>query len=142
MAGVVMRFEGSLSGTGLLSLEPEDALAWLRTGGEAEDESASPIDRFVERGASLIGGAVTELARSARRAAEPGDASLEERPLPAALRATHAPPDTVVLSVSAELAARELRVPIGVHLLFEPKVLDGLLTVLSQSDSASDSSSI
>ncbi len=131
IAGVVQRFEGPISGSALLALEPGDALLWLQRG----DDDADPLARFVEWGSRLLEGVTRALGDALGGEVVCGPGSLEERSLMAALLGTHAPSDTLVLSLHGEMAfpvARlpEIRAPFGLHVLLAPKrvaaVLDGL----------------
>jgi hypothetical protein len=125
IAGVVQRFGGAFSGTALLALDPSDALLWL----QMDDGEGEPLERFVALGARMLGAIVERLA--AARGDQVGfDAgTLEERPLMAALLSTHAPSDTVIVSLDAELAydmdptIDTLHTPFTVQLLLEPKTL-------------------
>lgn len=124
-AGVLQRFGGAFSGTALLALDPSDALLWL----QMDDNDAEPLVRFVELGREMLGVVIERLAavRGDNVSFEP--AVLEERPLMAALLATHAPSDTVIVSFDAEVAfdmdptIDTLHTPFTVQLLLEPKTL-------------------
>jgi hypothetical protein len=124
IAGAMMRFMGGLSGSALLALEPEDALTWVRT----STSDVDPIDRFLELGSQIVRGVVGALAEGWRRSVEFGVASLEEQPVLAVLLGTHAPLDTVLLSLHLQLVCPEVDAPACLHLLIEPKPLECLLT--------------
>ncbi len=132
IAGVCQRFHGGLAGTALLALDPGDALLWLQLGSAASD----PLSRYVDLGSRVIGHALHALATSAGAGVELGAASLEERPALAALLCTHAPSDTIVLCLDGEilfsLAERglALHAPFSLHILLQPKLLDGILSSL------------
>lgn len=129
IAGVVRRFHGPVRGTALLALDPGDALLWL----QMDASEGSPLEHFVELGSDVLAAVVSSVGDSPEAAptAEPG--ALEERPLVAALLATHAPSDTVVLSIDAELAFEidpaisTLHTPFTVQILLEPKLVQGAL---------------
>ncbi len=131
IAAVLQRFEGHLPGTALFVLDPGDALLWLQCEGAAED----PLGRFVEWGGQVLSGVVEQLASQAE--VEHGTPVLEERPLMAALLATHPPSDTVVLSIQGELvfsvqgAPDEMHAPFSIHVLLEPKFIAGILSGLT-----------
>jgi len=132
IAGVLQRFDGRLSGTTLLALDPGDALLWLQRGSDDGD----PLDRFVDWGGRLLAGVVEALASAFHVQARLGEPSLEESPLMAALMRTHAPPDTVVISLHGELGfpvsnVPEIRAPFAIQVLLEPKVVRGILVRLA-----------
>jgi hypothetical protein len=119
----MMRFMGGLSGSALLALEPEDALAWVR----AATSDVDPIDRFLELGSQIVKCVVETLADRWRRSVEFRVASLEEKPVLAVLLGTHAPLDTVLLSLRLQLTCPEVDAPAHLHLLVERKPLECLL---------------
>jgi hypothetical protein len=121
-----------LSGTALLALDPGDALLWLQRG----DDDSDPLGRFVDWGNRLLTGVIEALASAFHVDARLGEPSLEESPLMAALLRTHAPSDTVVLSLHGELAfpvanLPEIRAPFCIQVLLEPKVVRGILVRLA-----------
>ena len=131
IAGVLQRFEGRLPGTAFFVLDPGDALLWLQREGATED----PLDRFVEWGGRMLEGVVEELVSQGE--VEHGAPVLEERPLMAALLATHPPSDTVVLSIQGELVFSirgvedGMHAPFSIHVLLEPKFITGILSGLT-----------
>ncbi len=133
IAAVLQRFEGHLPGTALFVLDPGDALLWLQREGATED----PLGRFVEWGGHVLSGVVDQLASVWQAEVEYGAPMLEERPLMAALLATHPPSDTVVLSIQGELvfsvqgAPDEMHAPFSIHVLLEPKLIAGILSGLT-----------
>jgi hypothetical protein len=130
IAGVLQRFEGRLPGTAFFILDPGDALLWLQREGAMKD----PLGRFVEWGGRMLSGVVEQLISQAE--VEHGAPVLEERPLMAALLATHAPSDTVVLSIQGELVFSilgvedDMHAPFSIHVLLEPKFITGILSGL------------
>lgn len=152
IAGVLQRFEGPVRGTALFALDPGDALLWL----EMEESDEPPLERFVEVGGRVLSAIVGSLVADTETRAAPASESasqavsqagtligagvLEERPLVAALLATHAPSDTIILSVDGELAFEIdpgiglLHTPFTVQLLLEPKLLSGVLAGLRTED--------
>ncbi len=148
IAGVVQRFEGPLSGTALFALDPGDALLWLQSGERDSQPGADPLTRFVDQGSRVLGAVIDALAAAAQAEVQLGRPALEERPLLAALLGTHAPSDTVVLSLYGEIEfflqemGRELRAPFSLQLLLEPKILGGILAgLVSHDDGDSDAAS-
>ena len=136
VAAVVQRFEGHPSGTALFALDPGDALLWLQRGDGDED----PLERFVDWGSRVLSGVIETLASAWETELRIGEPKLEERSLMAALLGTHAPSDTVVLSLHGELRfpvldVPEIRAPFSLQLLLEPKLVDGILSVLPRDGS-------
>jgi hypothetical protein len=136
IAAVVQRFEGPPSGTALFALDPGDALLWLQRGESDED----PLGRFVDWGSRVLLGVIHTLAAAWETDLRIGEPALEERPLMAALLGTHAPSDTIVLSLHGELSfpvsdIPEIRAPFSLHLLMEPKLVDGILSGLARDGS-------
>lgn len=123
IAGAIMRFEGRLSGSALLALEPEDALDWIGAGTSEED----PIERFLDFSGRLMRCLVEAVAQYWRCSIECSDPSLEENSLLGALLSTHAPPDTVLLSLRLQVTTRGLDASSDLHLLTERKPLECLL---------------
>ena len=125
-AGVLQRFGGRPPFTALLVVDPGDALLWLQRQGATND----PLACFVEWGGHLLSGVAEELPTSAD--VEHGTPALEERPLMAALLATHPPADTLILSIRGELVfslqgvADEVHAPFSIHVLLEPKFMAGI----------------
>jgi len=148
IAGVLQRFEGRLSGTVLFALDPGDALLWLQSAQapDGDSELADPLARFVDFGSRIIAGLVEALAAVGRDEVWLGPPALEERPWMAALLATHAPSDTVVLSLTGELGFEiegvhpALAAPFAVQILLEPKIVAGIVHGLAP-ESGSDEDS-
>lgn len=139
IAGVLQRFEGTLCGTALFALDPGDALLWLQRG----DDDGAPLDRFVSWGSRLLDAVIGSLANAAQTQVKCSAPVLEERPLMAVLLGTHAPSDTVVLSLHGTLSfpvanVPEILAPFSVQVLLEPKILAGIGTALGQSEAAAD----
>ena len=139
IAGVVQRFDGAFRGTALLALEPGDALLWLQAGKSQEE----PLARFVALGTRMLEAVIASVADGCGEiGTSPG--ALEERPLMAALLATHAPSDTVIVSLDAAFSFEldptigALHTPFTLQLLFEPKVFHLLFGVSSVRDEASE----
>jgi hypothetical protein len=130
IAGVFLRFDAPIRGTALLAVDPGDALLWL----QMDDSDEEPLARFVTLGGKMLGAVLSGLAPENDTETSEGTFSgtLEERPLMAALLGTHAPSDTVIVSVDAELAFEidptigTLHTPFTVQLLLEPKIAANL----------------
>ncbi len=132
VAGVLQRFEGRLTGTALLAMDPGDALLWLQRG----DDDADPLGRFVDWGSRILAGVMLTLASTLQQDVTLAEPTLDERPLMAALLGTHAPSDTMVLSLHGELGfpvsdIPEIRAPFSIQLLLEPKIVEILLAGLA-----------
>ena len=131
IAGVLQRFEGRPRGTALFVLDPGDALLWLQREGASQD----PLARFVEWGGQVLSGVVEQLFPHAEL--EHGAPVLEERPLVAALLATHPPSDTLALSIQGQLVFSipgiedEMHAPFSIHVLLESKFLAEMLSELA-----------
>jgi hypothetical protein len=123
IAGAMMRFGGRLSGSALFVLEPEDALDWV--GGRTSE--GDPIHRFLDLSGQLMMRLVEAIAEDLRCPIEFSAASLEENSVLVALLGTHAPPDTVLLSLRLQLTTRGLDAPADLHVLMERKPLECLL---------------
>jgi hypothetical protein len=124
----MQRIGGRLDGTALLAMEPGDALLWLQRG----DDDSDPLGRFVDWGNRLIAGVVDSLATALQAEASLQEPTLEERPLMAALLGTHAPSDTMVLSLQGDLAfpvsgVPEIQAPFSIHVLLAPKLVAGIV---------------
>ncbi|MEZ4331979.1 MAG: hypothetical protein R3F35_09490 [Myxococcota bacterium] len=126
VAAVLGRLEGGCSGSIAVALEPEDALAWARTGSERD-----PLAAFVALGRALAGGLATALGEALRAKVALVDARLVERTEPLVLAATHAPSDTIVVSVRIQVEARDEAFLAIAHLLLEPKRMTQLLSSLA-----------
>ena len=126
VAAVVGRLEGGLAGSLGLVLEPEEALAWARTG-----DASDPLDGFLALGRGLLEGVATALSEALRASTSLQGAGLIEASEPCLLAGTHAPSDTLVVSARLRIEARDETFPAAVHLLLEPKYFSRLLASLS-----------
>ncbi|MBW2272608.1 MAG: hypothetical protein JRG96_05015 [Deltaproteobacteria bacterium] len=123
-AGVVLRFDGGLRGTALFAMEPEAALGLARGGGPDRE----PIAFFTELGGTVLSELLLGTTEGLDRDSEMGPPQLEESSLMAIMASTHAPSDTLILTMRADLVARDReRDAFDVHLMLEPKLLHGLL---------------
>ncbi len=124
VAGVVLRFDGGLRGTALFAMEPEAALDLARSHGQDRE----PVAFFTELGGTLLSEILLGTTDGLDRETELAAAPLEERSLMAIMAATHAPSDTVILTLRADLVVGEdTRYAFDVHLMLEPKLLQGLM---------------
>jgi hypothetical protein len=124
IAGVVARFNGTLAGTVLLAMAPQDALDWVRANGECE----APIDVFVELGGQIQNRIINAIGQGMGVAFDWDRARLQEGSVPEILFSTHAPSDTAVLSFGALVAAGDHLLPLYVYVMLEPKMLGGVFS--------------
>lgn len=127
VAAVMGRLEGGLPGSAGLALEPEEALAWARIGGEGDD----PIAAFVALGRAVLEGLAQAISEVTRMRTQFHDGRLAEQTEPGLLAATHAPSDTRVLSARMRIETRGEAFSAVAHLLAEPKQIGRLLASLS-----------
>jgi hypothetical protein len=125
-AAVIGRLEGGVSGTACLVLDPEEALAWARTG-----SGADPIATFVSLGRAVDEGLATALGEATRVKTTFQAARLVEETEPCLLASTHAPADTIVLSSRMRIETRGESFSAICHLLTEPKHAGRLLSCLA-----------
>jgi len=126
VAAVMGRLEGGLPGSTGLALEPEEALAWARIGGEGD-----PIEAFVALGRAVLEGLAQAISEATRTRTRFHDGRLAEQTEPCLLAATHAPSDTRVLSARMRIETRGEAFSAVAHLLAEPKQIGRLLASLS-----------
>ena len=116
IAGVLVRFSGRLEQVGLFAMETEDAFAVVQHRAWADD----PLGTYTDFGRDIVR-AVTA-AIDSRGVPQAGEASLWEETAIQALLGTHAPSDTVVVSVSLQLSVAGEAARTGyVYVLAEPK---------------------
>jgi hypothetical protein len=116
VAGVSCGLHGSLSGTAVFAMEPEDAFAWMLSSCRGED----PLESFVASGERIIREFVHSTGPT-EPSPELAAGSLREESLMEILVGTHAPSDTLVLSARLVLRTTQLRHPGSFHLLVAPK---------------------
>ena len=119
VAGVVNRFEGGLCGTALLAMDPEDALAWVRSKPGEQDLLAA----FVSLGTTVQTSVVGEIGMGLGLAVRAESGELIEDSVPVILFGTHAPSDTAVVAISLLVAAGDEVLPVQIYLMIEPKLL-------------------
>jgi hypothetical protein len=129
VAGVMRAFRGRLTGTGLLAMEPEDALAWSLAGGSEH----SPVDTYVGLAGTVLGAVAGSAAEALGVEVELAPARLEEDSVAGCLIRTHAPSDTVVVCARLEIRAGGHPAPARLLLVMEPKVVSALLGALAVS---------
>jgi hypothetical protein len=119
VAGVVNRFRGGLCGTALLAMDPEDALAWVRSKPGDHDLLAA----FVRLGGIVQSSVVSEIGTGLGLAVSAEAGELCEDSVPLILFGTHAPSDTAVVVISLLVAAGDDVLPVQIYLMIEPKLL-------------------
>lgn len=123
MASVLVSHRGRLPGTSVISLEPRHALALIRSIGVEE----SPLDVFRKAGASVIQGILGRLGGECGSPLEFGGPILEERSLVATILGTHAPPETMVVSLEIGFVSAEQALPAYLYMLLDVKALQSAL---------------
>ena len=126
IAGGLARFSGRLEQVGLFAMETEDAFEMIRD----REASKDPLGAYTHLGREIV--------RAVTAAIDPtggdqqGDATLQEDSAIRALLHTHAPSDTVVVSVSLALPGNrdEDSLAAHVYVLAEPKLFDALRSEL------------
>lgn len=119
VAGVASRFEGGLCGSALLAMDPEDALAWVRS----KPGDADPLEAFVRLGETVQSGVIIEIGAGLGLEMRTQSSELREDSVPLILFGTHAPSDTAVVVVSLLVASGDEVLPVHVYLMIEPKLL-------------------
>jgi len=127
IAGVVESFRGRLEGTGLLAMDPEEALAWSL----ADGDQSRPVETYVELGETVLRSIADVAGESLGIEVEAGPSRLEETTVAGCLIGTHAPPDVVLLSSRLEIRVAGQWLSAELHLLMPPKVLSRLLRALA-----------
>ena len=117
VAGVLVRLSGSFDQVGLLAMEPEDAFELVR----CEAGNRDPLAAYTALGGLLVGRLATAV--DALGVAQEGEPTLQEDSVIGTLLRTHAPSDTVVVSVSLSVswAGSEASRAASVYLLADPK---------------------
>lgn len=126
VAAVIGRLEGGVPGSASLALEPEEALAWARNGGDGD-----PIAAFIALGRAVLEGMARAIGEVTRMQTGFHDARLAEQTEPCLLASTHAPSDTLVLSARMRIETRGEAFSAVAHLLAEPKHVGRLFSSLS-----------
>jgi hypothetical protein len=128
-ACVLQSFIGDFRGVAVLSMDPDEALAWVVADGSKRDIVGS----FLEIGSKLLGG-VFDAAQSVMGAKlAMGPSRFREDSITGCLISTHAPPDTVAVNSTIQIRACGRSFSAQLHVLMEPKSMSRLLQALSVS---------
>lgn len=127
VAGLSSSLRGSLFGTALFAMEPEDAFAWVLSKGSGPD----PLESYVAAGAQILRAMIQETGVSLNAPVELGETTLREESLMEILVGTHAPSDTLLVSAKLLLRAAGLTLPASFYVLVAPKQLDQLASRLA-----------
>ena len=126
---VLRPFGGKFRGVAVLSMEADEALAWVVADGGKKDI----VGTYIDLGARLVEG----LIESARKAVEPdltlGCARFREDTLTGCLLSTHAPSDTVAIASRLRVRSGGHELEGELHILMDPKSMGQLLGSLSVS---------
>jgi hypothetical protein len=128
-ACVMRPFSGKFRGVAILSMEADEALAWVVADGAKKDIVGTYID--------LAGRVVEGLIEAARKAVEPnlslGCSRFREDTLTGCLLSTHAPSDTVAIASWVRMRSGGRELDGQLHVLMDPKSMGQLLGALSVS---------
>jgi hypothetical protein len=125
LACVRLPLRGSLTGVGVLALDPHDVMHLVGRRQEAPDPGLVP--RYLELGRGLVQGLATSFAQALGSEPEIGVPELVEGPLVPCILGTHASPDTVVLSCGIRLALGGASHSGVAYLLLDPKLAGRLI---------------
>lgn len=128
MASVLVSHRGKLLGTSVISLEPRHALTLIRSLGVEGD----PLDIYRRAGAGVLRGILGWFGGLGQITAELGDPILEERSLVATVLGTHAPPNTMVVSLEIGFESADRAFPAYLYLLVDGKLLQSALEALEK----------
>ena len=128
-ACVLRPFTGKFRGVAVLSMEADEALAWVVADGAKKDI----VGTYIDLGGRLVEG----LIESARKAVEPnlslGCPRFREDTLTGCLLSTHAPSDTVAIASQVRVRSSGHELEGQLHVLMDPKSMGQLLGALSVS---------
>jgi hypothetical protein len=133
MASVLVGHRGRLLGTSVISLEPRHALELIRS----LEVEGDPLDIFRRAGAGVLQGMLAWFRAADGLPAELGDPILEERSLVATVLGTHAPPNTMVVSLEIGFASTGQSFAAYLYLLLDAKVLQSALERLEKGSGGS-----
>jgi len=129
MACVLRPFRGDFSGVAILSMDPDEAFAWVLADGPKKDI----VGAFIELGGLVVEGLVAAGREIVGSSLEPGPARFREDSVTGCLVGTHAPSDTVAVGCVLKVRAGGRDLEARLHVLMEPKSMGALLQALSVS---------
>jgi hypothetical protein len=130
MASVLIGHHGKPLGTSVISLEPRHAVELIRSLGV----EGNPLDIFRTAGARVLQGMLRWFGTGGGSPIEFGNPVLEERSLVATVLGTHAPPDTMVISLEIGFVSVEQAFPAYLYLLLDAKVFQSTLGCLAEGE--------
>jgi len=128
MASIVLSHHGRLPGTAVLSFEPPHAFQLIR----ALDLAGDPLGGFRTTLANLVRGLLAGFLRAGEATVAFGEPCLEENSLVATILGTHAPPDTLVMSLELGFVSPDLSLPSYFYWLLDAKLLETTLGMLCE----------
>ena len=128
-ACVLQSFSGDFRGVAVLSMDPDEALAWVVADGSKRDIVGS----FLEIGSKLLEGVVDAAQSIMGAKLAMGPSRFREDSITGCLISTHAPPDTVAVNSTIQIRACGRNFSAQLHVLMEPKSMSRLLQALSVS---------
>jgi hypothetical protein len=126
MASVLVSYRGRFLGSSVISLEPPHALGLIQSL-EALEAEGEPLEIFRTTGASVLQGILGGLDAGGGRDLEFGNPIFEEGSLVATLLGTHAPRDTMVVSLELDFSTPRQAFPAYLYLLLDVKALESSL---------------
>jgi hypothetical protein len=128
-ACVLQPFSGDFRGVAVLSMDPDEALAWVVADGSKRDIVGS----FLEIGSKLLEGVVDAAQSVMGEKLVMGPSRFREDSITGCLLSTHAPADTVAVNSTVQIRACGRNLSAQLHILVEPKSMSRLLRALSVS---------
>ena len=128
-ACVLQPFAGDFRGVSVLSMEPDEALAWVVADGSKNDILGS----FIGIGSKVLEGVIDAAQSVLDGRLVVGSSRFREDSLTGCLLSTHAPSDTVSVGSVVKIRSSGRDLEARLHVLMEPKSMGRLLRALSVS---------
>jgi hypothetical protein len=128
-ACVLQPFTGDFRGVSVLSMEPDEALAWVVADGPKNDILGS----FIGIGSKVLEGVIDAAQSVLDGRLVVGSSRFREDSLTGCLLSTHAPSDTVSVGSVVKIRSSGRDLEARLHVLMEPKSMGRLLRALSVS---------
>jgi hypothetical protein len=128
VASVLVSHHGDICGTSVIAFEPRHALALIRS----LARQGHPTDLFRKTGASLLQGLLGGFAAARARRIEFGRPTLEESSMVATILGTHAPHDTMLVSLELGFVSPEQAFPSYLYWLLDAKALESTLGLVDE----------